>query len=250
MCETCGCGEPGVITDHTHELDHPHSHESHEERVIEVRKGVLDENAKIAERNRGFLDGRKAVCLNVVGSPGSGKTSILEATCRHFGNQFPMYVIEGDQQSDLDAGRIKSTGVPALQINTGFGCHLDAQMVNGALKEMKIGEQGVVFIENVGNLVCPALFDLGETERVLVLSITEGDDKPLKYPYMFRSAHLCLVSKTDLLGYVDCNLEKLEAAIRSVHPHMEMIPVSVKTGEGMDKWYSWLEKLRKTSAYR
>ncbi len=239
MCETCGCGEP--------EEDHLHDHG---EKIIEVRKDVLSDNSRIAERNRGFLESRKAVCLNVVGSPGSGKTSILEATCRYFKDRFPAYVIEGDQQSDLDAARIRATGVTAVQINTGYGCHLDASMVNGALKEMDPANDSVVFIENVGNLVCPALFDLGETERVLILSVTEGDDKPLKYPYMFRSAHICLVSKTDLLGHVDCNMKKLTEAIRSVHSHMKIIPISVKTGEGMKTWYDWLEKLRGSISYR
>jgi hydrogenase nickel incorporation protein HypB len=242
MCETCGCGQPEAIPGHAH--DHDHSHEDHDHRVIEVRKGVLEENSKMAERNRGYLEGKHAISLNVVGSPGSGKTSLLEKTCLELGSRYPLAVIEGDQQSDLDAERIRATGTPSIQINTGYGCHLDARMVNESLKQLEIREHGIIFIENVGNLVCPSLFDLGETERVLVMSVTEGDDKPLKYPYMFLSAHLCLVTKTDLVPYLDCDLERLKENIRQVHSHMEIIPVSVKTGEGMDQWLAWLNRLQ------
>lgn len=238
MCETCGCGQPGPEPDHDHT-----SRADHEHRVIEVRKGVLDENARIAERNRGYFEGRRTVSLNLVGSPGSGKTSLLEKTCLELSGKLPLYVIEGDQQSELDAGRIRATGTEAVQINTGYGCHLDASMVSNALKGLDIKARGIVFIENVGNLVCPSLFDLGETERVLVMSVTEGEDKPLKYPYMFLSAHVCVVTKTDLLPYVDCDLGKLTANIRGVHSHMEVFPLSVKSGEGMDRWFSWLTGL-------
>jgi len=259
MCETCGCGQPGEYTihipgdekineqshDHIYEHPHPHLHthghsDKREMKVIEVNRDILSENNLMAERNRGFFEGLNASCYNLVSSPGSGKTSILEKTITGLGKIKKIFVIEGDQQSSMDAERIKKAGAPAIQINTGTACHLDARMVNQALKKLEIARDSLVLIENVGNLVCPALFDLGENKRVVVISVTEGDDKPLKYPYMFASAHLCLINKIDLLPYVDFNMNKaIDFAIKVNH-HLEFIEISAKTGEGMQKWFSWI----------
>jgi hydrogenase nickel incorporation protein HypB len=253
MCETCGCGEPAQLQSHPHTHDHDPSEHHHDPgdhehlpdgRVIRIQTDILSENNRIAERNRGYLEAKKAICLNVVGSPGSGKTTLLELTCRTLGGDLTLYVIEGDQQSSLDADRIKATGVEAVQINTGYGCHLDATMVNQALKDLKIREKSITFVENVGNLVCPALFDLGENKRVVIYSVTEGNDKPLKYPYMFRSAHLAIITKTDLIPYVDFNLQQAREDIRLIHPDIEVIALSVKTGEGVEEWYEWLSGFR------
>jgi hydrogenase nickel incorporation protein HypB len=266
MCETCGCGQPDSFSikvpqeesdhsshkhhhkhhgDHSHEHSHGHSHDhshDHEEskgKVIDVNKDLLHENNLIAERNRGFFEGKHIVCLNLVSSPGSGKTTILEKTIGALTGKISSFVIEGDQQSMIDAERIQKTGAPAIQINTGLGCHLDANMVNRALKNFEVTDHSIVFIENVGNLVCPALFDLGETKRVLIISVTEGDDKPLKYPNMFHSAHLCLINKTDLLPYVDFNVEKaIQNALR-INPGLQFIQLSAKSGEGMEPWLEW-----------
>ncbi|MFH1297632.1 MAG: hydrogenase nickel incorporation protein HypB [Bacteroidota bacterium] len=264
MCDSCGCGEPTHIHEHTHEHDNSHEHDQqhhhngsasthhaddHEHlpdgRVILVQKDILGENNRIAERNRGYLEAREAVCFNVVGSPGSGKTTLLERTCKDLGKEHMFYVIEGDQQSSLDAERIEATGVKAIQINTEYGCHLDAAMVNKAMKELDVKEKSTTFIENVGNLVCPAMFDLGETKRVVIYSVTEGNDKPLKYPYMFRSAHLAVITKTDLIPYVDFDLEQARADILRTHPGIEIIELSVKSGEGLEAWYGWVKDARR-----
>lgn len=250
MCDTCGCGEPVPVQPNHHEPhahDHPHPHDPHaahdhehlpDGRVIRIQKDILGENNLIAQRNRGFLEAKHAVCLNVVGSPGSGKTSLLERICRDMGGEFTLYVIEGDQQSSLDAERIRATGVHSVQINTGTGCHLDAAMVYKAFRELDIREHSITFIENVGNLVCPALFDLGENSRVVIYSVTEGNDKPMKYPYMFRSAHLVVITKTDLMPYVDFDLEQARKDICKTNPGVEIIAVSVKTGDGLPEFYN------------
>jgi hydrogenase nickel incorporation protein HypB len=190
--------------------------------------------------NRRFLEGRKVLCLNVVSSPGSGKTTILEKTISHFIGSEKIYVIEGDQQTLIDADRIERAGAPAIQINTGSGCHLDAQMVESALKKLDPETNSILFIENVGNLVCPAMFDLGENKRVIIISVTEGEDKPLKYPYMFESSHMCIINKSDLLPYVDFRTEEFKKHALLVNPHLEFIPVSAKTGEGMNLWFDWI----------
>jgi hydrogenase nickel incorporation protein HypB len=180
----------------------------------------------LAERNRGHFEALKIVAFNLVSSPGSGKTAILERTIREKGSELNCYVIEGDQQTMNDAERIKSAGAPVIQINTGNGCHLDALMVNKAIKDLKIAEGSTLFIENVGNLVCPALFDLGETKRVVIISVTEGEDKPAKYPNMFETAQLCLINKTDLLPYLDFDLEKFKSiATLKVNHHIEFIEI-------------------------
>jgi hydrogenase nickel incorporation protein HypB len=202
----------------------------------------MSENNRLAELNRRFFEGRKVLCLNLVSSPGSGKTSILEKSISALLPRHKISVIEGDQQTILDASRIEKAGAPAIQINTGSGCHLDAKMVDSALKKLDVEANSILFIENVGNLVCPAMFDLGEHKRVVVISVTEGDDKPLKYPYMFQSSQLCLINKSDLLPYVDFDTDATMKYARSINPDLEFIVLSAKTGEGMDLWYEWIEK--------
>ena len=255
MCETCGCGnsEGFKIHDHDHSGVHPHNHShgadqhhSHEhshEKVINLNLDILSANNLTASMNRRFFEGRKVLCLNMVSSPGSGKTTILEKTIGKLTASIKLYVIEGDQQTRLDAGRIEKAGAPASQINTGSGCHLDANMIESALKKMDVDSNSVLFIENVGNLVCPAMFNLGEHKRVVVISVTEGEDKPLKYPYMFQTSHLCIINKSDLLPYVDFRTEELIKNARVVNPDLEFISLSAKTGEGMNLWYDWVTSL-------
>jgi len=272
MCETCGCGNsegfkihdphhtPNHENDHFHEHDHEHdhsgfhshdhshgndqhhSHEHSHQKVINLNLDILSANNITAGMNRRFFEGRKVLCLNMVSSPGSGKTTILEKTISNLIASKKIYVIEGDQQTLLDANRIEKAGAPAIQINTGSGCHLDANMIDSALKKMDVESNSILFIENVGNLICPALFDLGEQKRVVVISVTEGEDKPLKYPYMFQSSHLCIINKSDLLPYVDFRTEAVIKNAHSVNPDLEFIAVSAKTGDGMLKWFDWLTK--------
>ncbi|NVO00228.1 MAG: hydrogenase nickel incorporation protein HypB, partial [Geobacteraceae bacterium] len=180
--------------------------------------------------------------LNLVSSPGSGKTTILERTLRDLTGTLKCAVIEGDQQTDNDAMRIAATGVPVKQINTGAGCHLDAHMVGHALEELPVDGLDILFIENVGNLVCPATFDLGEAHKVVVLSVTEGEDKPLKYPQMFHAADVMLLNKVDLLPYLDFDVEKCLEMARRVSPGIRIFQLSAKSGEGMDEWYGWLKR--------
>lgn len=221
---------------HPHEEDH--SHPVH----LDVGADIMGRNNLLAERNRGYFEARSVFALNLVSSPGSGKTSLLERTLHDCSDSISFAVIEGDQQTMHDAERIAAHGVPVIQINTGNGCHLDAGMVNKAAKQLEIKDHSVLFIENVGNLVCPSLFDLGEARRVVVISVTEGDDKPLKYPNMFHTSHLCIINKTDLLPYVEFDVQRaIDCALR-VNPGLSFIALSVKTGEGMDEWYNWLKK--------
>jgi len=208
-----------------------------------IEKDILHENDLMAQRNRGYFEAKKVCCINMVSSPGSGKTTILEKTIAAFKGMRPVYVIEGDQQSMLDADRLAKLGIQAVQINTGSGCHLDANMVNRALKSLDPAPGALLFIENVGNLVCPALFDLGETSRVLVMSVTEGEDKPLKYPAMFRSAHLCLINKTDLLPYVDFRVDVAEKSAGDVNPSLQFLRISATTGDGLPAWYEWISSM-------
>jgi hydrogenase nickel incorporation protein HypB len=266
MCETCGCGnnEGYKIHDthhtHNHNSDHDHDHDhsglhSHDHshgddhnnthdhphrKVINLNLDILSNNNITAGMNRRFFEGRKVLCLNMVSSPGSGKTTILEKTIKHLIASKKLYVIEGDQQTLLDANRIEKAGVHAIQINTGSGCHLDAQMIESALNKLDVDTNSILFIENVGNLVCPAMFDLGEFKRVIVISVTEGEDKPLKYPYMFQSSHLCVINKSDLLPYVDFRTDETIKNALAVNPELEFIQMSAKTGEGMNKWYEWI----------
>jgi hydrogenase nickel incorporation protein HypB len=229
--------------DHSHGADQHQSHEHSHQKVINLNLDILSANNLTAAMNRRFFEGRKVLCLNVVSSPGSGKTTILEKTITQLIASKKLYVIEGDQQTMLDAERIEKTGAPAIQINTGSGCHLDANMIESALKKMDVDSNSVLFIENVGNLVCPAMFDLGEHKRVVVISVTEGEDKPLKYPYMFQTSHLCIINKSDLLPYVDFRTEELIKNARTVNPDLEFISLSAKTGDGMNLWYDWITKL-------
>src|SRR4051812_3608321 len=243
MCGTCGCGEPDVRVDGRHPGGtvplHPHGHEAHSVEV-EIETALLAKNDHLAAHNREWLAGRGIVALNLMSSPGSGKTSLLCRTIPLLARERPVAVIEGDQETRLDADRIRGTGVPVVQINTGAGCHLDADMLARGLAELRPSPGSLVFVENVGNLVCPALFDLGEAARIVVVSVTEGEDKPLKYPYMFSVADLVVINKIDLLPYVDVRLETLAGHCRSLNAHVRVLPLSVTTGEGMGAWRDWL----------
>lgn len=255
MCSTCGCnGEGHVISHpaqqqlHTHAHDHEYTHthaKSHEhypgKRIVQVEKDVLYENKLLAERNRGYFAAKEILAINLVSSPGSGKTTLLERTLNDCEVKAEFYVIEGDQQTTLDADRIHATGAKVVQINTHKGCHLDAHMVMHAVQGLKPNNNSILFIENVGNLVCPAMFDLGEQERVVVMSVTEGDDKPLKYPDMFHSSSLCIINKTDLLPYVPFDIQKAVENAKRINPSLDIIALSCTTGEGLSKWYEWLQ---------
>jgi hydrogenase nickel incorporation protein HypB len=254
MCETCGCNEDGggyilinpADHSHTHEHNHDHGHPHHEHdhthQRISIETDVLQQNNLLAQRNRGYFEARDITVLNLVSSPGSGKTTLLERTIKTLQGQ-KVYVIEGDQQTSLDADRIHATGAPVLQVNTGNGCHLDAAMINKAVKTLNPENKSLLLIENVGNLVCPALFDLGEQYRVLIVSVTEGDDKPLKYPNMFQSSQLCLINKTDLLPFVDFSVENFKTNARKVNPGLQFIALSAKTLDGLEEWVDWIEKI-------
>jgi len=213
-------------------------------RMVQIEQDILAKNDAYAAANRARFDAGGILALNVVSSPGSGKTTLLVATIELLKAQAPVAVIEGDQQTSNDAERIRATGVPALQINTGKGCHLDAHMVGHAVETLRPVDGAVLFIENVGNLVCPAAFDLGEAHRVVVLSVTEGEDKPLKYPDMFASADLMLLSKVDLLPHIDFDAKACMANARKVNPRIKVIEVSAKTGAGMPAWFAWLQAAR------
>ncbi|HDG1692592.1 TPA: hydrogenase nickel incorporation protein HypB [Kluyvera georgiana] len=213
-------------------------------RMLEVEIDVLDKNNQIAARNRARFAAREQLVLNLVSSPGSGKTTLLTETLMRLKDRVSCAVIEGDQQTVNDAARIRATGTPAIQVNTGKGCHLDAQMIADAAPRLPLESNGILFIENVGNLVCPASFDLGERHKVAVLSVTEGEDKPLKYPHMFAAASVMLLNKVDLLPYLNFDVEKCLACAREVNPDIEIILISATSGEGMDTWLNWLETQR------
>jgi hydrogenase nickel incorporation protein HypB len=260
MCSTCGCGvgehgatilRPGEFASaaefqlteehHHHALEHALSHAATSEKtIIEVEKEFLGHNQLLAERNRGFFEAKKITALNLVSSPGSGKTTLLETTLDDLKDKIDFSVIEGDQQTMNDADRIDALNIPVVQINTGKGCHLDSEMVYSAFNKLDLLENSVLMIENVGNLVCPALFDLGEKFRVVIISTTEGDDKPSKYPDMFEHSQVCIINKIDLLPYVNFNVEKAKEFASRINPNLIFFEVSATTGEGMDKWYDWL----------
>jgi hydrogenase nickel incorporation protein HypB len=253
MCATCGCGDnPGtrVMTPgerqqfSQHDVNHGHSHESSSvaNETITLEQRVLAKNDLLAAGHREWLTDRNIVALNMMSSPGAGKTTLLERTIRELGGDRPVAVIEGDQETMLDADRIRATGCPVVQVNTGPGCHLDAEMIELALRHLVPPAGSLLFIENVGNLVCPALFDLGERSKVVVISVTEGTDKPLKYPYMFAAADLVLVNKIDLLPYVDFDLDRCSKYAESINPGVQVLPLSATTGEGVNSWYSWISK--------
>jgi hydrogenase nickel incorporation protein HypB len=273
MCQECGCGLPGENPvgisahhhdhehghshghDHHHDHDHPHSHtHSHGEaghdhshgdavgqhRVLEVRQAILEKNDRLAERNRGFFHARGLLVLNVLSSPGSGKTTFIRETVHLLGKRLKTGVIVGDLATDNDAQRLRESGAPVVQITTGTVCHLEAEMVANALKQLDLKGLDLLIIENVGNLVCPASYDLGEDLRVVLLSVTEGEDKPLKYPPMFQSAGAMVVSKTDLATACDYNRDAALANLHRLAPKAPVFELSAKTGQGMDAWCEFL----------
>ena len=256
MCGTCGCGEDEprytALTGHgpDHPQDHPHGHahgrehpRDHDDagaRTVVLEQRVLGRNDELAARNRAELAERGIVAVNLMSSPGSGKTTLLERTVRELGADRPVCVVEGDQETSLDAERIRATGAPVVQINTGSGCHLDAEMLRRGVGALDPASGALLLVENVGNLVCPALFDLGESARVIVMAVTEGDDKPLKYPHMFRTADLVLLNKVDLLPYVDFDPLRCTELVRGLNPGAEVLPVSATRGTGLGEWYRWL----------
>jgi hydrogenase nickel incorporation protein HypB len=244
MCADCGCGDDAgarltVLSGHSH--DHHHEHSSHS-RTIAVEEAVLAKNDRLAERNREWLAARAITAVNLMSSPGSGKTTLLERTIRGLAGTREVSVVEGDQETLLDAERIRATGRPVVQINTGGGCHLDADMLARGLRALDPPSGSLVFVENVGNLVCPALFDLGERARAVIISVPEGDDKPLKYPHMFAAADVVVVNKIDLLPYVDFDLDLCTERARSIRPGVDVIRLSARTGDGIDAWYEWLRR--------
>ena len=242
MCTTCGCGGRDAKLDG---LPHSHHHDEGSARPgrrrISLEQSLLAKNDALAALNRQAFVDRGILALNLVSSPGSGKTTLLEQTILRLKGRVPVVVIEGDQQTSQDADRIRAAGAPAVQINTGKGCHLDAHMVGHALESLAPAEGSVLMIENVGNLVCPAAFDLGEAHKVVILSVTEGEDKPLKYPDMFAAADLMLLNKVDLLPHLRFDVELCLAFARRVNPNIQILRLSAQTGEGMDAWLAWIE---------
>lgn len=280
MCGTCGCSDGAKATvidlktgetaevaraadhlhvhthDHGHTHDHDHSHHHHDHHqahdhghshdhdhghAISLETAILAKNNELAERNRAWFAGREILALNLVSSPGAGKTTLLERTIRDLADRMAFYVVEGDQATANDGERIQAAGAPVVQVNTGTGCHLEADMVAKGLGQLKPAFGSVVMIENVGNLVCPALFDLGEKAKVAILSVTEGEDKPIKYPHMFQASELMILNKTDLLPHVDFDVKRCLANALEVNPDIHTLQVSATTGEGLESWYDWIE---------
>jgi hydrogenase nickel incorporation protein HypB len=249
VCATCGCTQDiGPIREHDEAPPHQHGHGGHDhsppgeagDRTVLLAQKVLARNDQIAADNRAWLTRRGVFAVNLMSSPGSGKTTLLQRTAAAMSGSVQIGVIEGDQETALDADRVRAAGCRAVQVNTGAGCHLDAAMVARALRELEPADGSVVVIENVGNLVCPALFDLGEAARVVLASVTEGADKPVKYPHMFRHADLVLVTKRDLLPYVEFDLARFRADLKAVSPAAAVTELSAVTGEGMHEWLDWL----------
>jgi hydrogenase nickel incorporation protein HypB len=261
MCTVCGCSDGEIKIEHSHSHEHGHDHHDHthdygqgaahahapglsQARMVQIEQDILAKNNQYASANRGYFAEHGILALNLVSSPGSGKTSLLTETIATLKGQLEVTVIEGDQQTTLDAERIRATGVKALQVNTGKGCHLDAHQIGHAIEQLNPAAQSVLFIENVGNLVCPASFDLGEAHKVAILSVTEGEDKPLKYPDMFYAADLMILNKIDLLPYLDFDLEQCIQYAKQVNPRIKILQLSAKTGEGMESWIQWLKASR------
>jgi hydrogenase nickel incorporation protein HypB len=262
MCATCGCDDEASVRvigpdglqhpdhqpahEHEHPHEHEHSHQDHQDhepaRTVVLQQKVLAKNDGLAAANRAWLAGQGILAINLMSSPGAGKTTLLERTAREAGPELGLSVIEGDQETTLDAARIEAAGCPVAQINTGAGCHLDASMVARGLRALGPRPGSLLVIENVGNLVCPALFDLGEAARVVISSVTEGADKPAKYPKMFRGADLVLLSKMDLLPYLDFDTARHAADLARISPQTRILPVSARTGEGLPAWYEWLRQ--------
>ena len=257
MCTTCGCGTTDPHRQnhrddrqhhHTHELNLPrqqHEHD-HTARIIAIESDILGKNNLLASGNRSLFREKGIFTLNLVSSPGSGKTTLLERTLTDLRDSSRCAVIEGDQQTSNDADRIAATGVPVRQINTGAGCHLDAHMVSHALEEFDLESLDLLFVENVGNLVCPAAFDLGEDFKVVVLSVTEGEDKPLKYPQMFHNSKVMLLNKIDLLPHLEFDVTKCLEMARRVNPEIIIFQLSARSGQGMEEWYGWLKEQLKS----
>jgi len=276
MCTVCGCSDGNTKVDgkahdhhdegHHHGPGHGHHHGPDgsldygqspagvyvpglsQSRLIEIETDILSKNNTIAQENRRRLSAENIICINMMSSPGSGKTSLLVETIRALSDTVSMAVIEGDQQTDNDAKRIRETGIDAIQVNTGKGCHLDASMVATALDHMALPRGGILFIENVGNLVCPAGFDLGEARRVVLASVTEGEDKPIKYPEMFASADATLITKCDLTKYLDFDIDLLTDNVRKVQPRTDIIQTSVKGDPGLQNWTAWIYGLHQQLA--
>ncbi len=283
MCTVCGCGEGETRIEgqdpaddhehghrHAHDHDHEHAHghvhdhaHTHDyglgaarahapglsqARMVQIETDILAKNDRYAAANRRWFAERGILALNLVSSPGSGKTSLLTRTIDDIRDELPLAVIEGDQQTSNDAERIRATGVKALQVNTGKGCHLDGHMVGHALESLSPDNDSVLFIENVGNLVCPAAFDLGEAHKVVILSVTEGEDKPIKYPDMFHAADLMLLNKIDLLPHLQFDVERCIEYARRVNPGIRVLQVSATSGEGMDTWYRWIRATQTLAA--
>ncbi len=240
MCIDCGCGPSNHDHTHSHDHEHHHEHGKGKGKTVRIEEDLLGKNNRLAANNRTRFARHQLFVLNLVSSPGSGKTSILERTLADLSDQLRFAVLEGDQQTANDADRIATTGVPVKQINTGAGCHLDAHMVGHGVDAFDLDATDILMIENVGNLVCPASFDLGEDHKVAVLSVTEGEDKPLKYPQMFQAADLMLINKIDLLPYLRFDVEKCKQFARQVNPDIRIIELSCHNGVGMEEWYEWL----------
>jgi len=268
MCTTCGCSDDAHATfidsvghpvgsaehEHTHAHDggdaHNHAHGRHHHtpiaqdgqtpRTLRLEQDILAKNNRLAERNRGWLEGRGVVALNVMSAPGAGKTTLLERTIRDLGAEIPIAVIEGDQATARDAERIQASGGRVVQINTGSGCHLDAEMVAHAARALDPLPGSLLLIENVGNLVCPALFDLGEGTKVVIMSVTEGEDKPIKYPHMFRAGDVMILTKTDLLPHLQFDAGRCVHYAQQVNPRLQIFRLSAVSGDGLEPWYAWL----------
>ncbi len=284
MCTTCGCGQGESRIDgkdphsHTHDHDHEHAHDHEHEhehghghdhgdghhhhhehapahahapgisqsRMVQIEQDILGKNNEYANANRMLFANRGILTLNLVSSPGSGKTSLLVRTLQDLAGEISLSVIEGDQETSQDADRIRATGAPAIQINTGKGCHLDAHQVGHAVEQLAPESSSVLMIENVGNLVCPAAFDLGEAHKVAILSVTEGEDKPIKYPDMFYAADLLILNKIDLLPYLEFDINQCIEYAQRVNPGIQVLQLSATTGEGMSDWYQWIKLAHQT----
>jgi hydrogenase nickel incorporation protein HypB len=245
MCDNCGCVETdaGIVIQKPgarHVPDHENNHHHHH-RILQVEQDVLSKNNHLALMNRTYFKDNDIFVLNLVSSPGSGKTTLLEKSVVALAG-LPIAVIEGDQQTMRDAERIEATGAEVVQVNTGTGCHLDSDMVHRAMHQLTLEKHSLLFIENVGNLVCPALFDLGEAHKVVIISVTEGEDKPQKYPHMFHAADICVITKTDLLPYVDFDIGQCREYARQVNSKLTFFELSATTGTGMNAWLNWLRQ--------
>lgn len=225
MCETCGCGDPEIVP-------------------IEVQERILSDNDAQAGHNRSHFEGLGVLAINLMGSPGAGKTAVLEATAKAAGARLKLGAVSGDLATERDADRLNASGIVSATITTGSACHLDARLVHHALHHFPSNDRDIFFIENVGNLVCPAIYDLGQAANVVALSVTEGEDKPLKYPVMFQKADLVLLTKCDLIPYLDFDVAAVEDALARVMPEANVLKVSAKSGEGIDAWLAWLEGQR------